>query len=619
MASVVQIVINGIDRSDKAFAQSKSNLIALEKVAKIAATSFALLAASISTQAAKAMVELTRESINTADEMGKLAQKTGTTVEDLSRLSYAAELSEVDTNQLRVAIKFLSDELVKTGRSSANVLDEILKISDEFAGMAHGAGKTTLAVKLFGKSGQDLIPLLNQGSEAIRKQMLEAESLGLVIGPQFSANADAFNDNLTRLKASGRGLGLVLAEQALPSLIGISDQLVKMASNGGAIRFFDGLKDAATAFIPGGVTARLLLNQLANQLPKSDAALGGGSGTGSPTDPEHVEKAIQLHRQIIQEAMHGVAQLRGAENLAHQKRLDEIEKLQISEEQKLQLREDAESVHLQKLAEMRRTGAEARAALDQSMREGDFVAYQAHLANLHGADLAALEGRKQFLQVYHDIWMESHRTMFSYVASATQTIYGGLSNAITSVITGASTAKEAFKQLGNQMVQMVVQFMAQRLVAFALEKTLSAAGLALSKVAATSALATAAALSGANAAAATGAAIASYGTALAFGPAVGPMIAANAALGSSIALAAGSIGGVAHGGLDYVPRESTFLLDRGERVVSPEQNQDLTEFLSRGGGGSQHITLEIDGHIFAEYIYQATRDGRMRIHSNSIV
>jgi hypothetical protein len=209
--------------------------------------------------------------------------------------------------------------------------------------------------------------------------------------------------------------------------------------------------------------------------------------------------------------------------------------------------------------------------------------------------------------------------MFSYLASATQTIYGSLSNAITSVITGTQTAKEAFKQLGAQMVTMVVQFMAQRLVAFALEKTLTAAGLALSKVAATSALATAAALSGANAAAATGAAIASYGTALAFGPAVMPMIAANAALGTSYALAAGSIGGVAHGGLDFVPKEQTFLLDRGERVVSPEQNRDLTDFLSGGGSGTQHITLEIDGHVFAEYIYQATRDGRMRIHSNAIV
>jgi len=37
----------------------------------------------------------------------------------------------------------------------------------------------------------------------------------------------------------------------------------------------------------------------------------------------------------------------------------------------------------------------------------------------------------------------------------------------------------------------------------------------------------------------------------------------------------------AHGGLDFVPREQTFLLERGERVLSPNQNRRLTEFLAR--------------------------------------
>lgn len=619
MANVVQIVINGIDRSDKAFATSKSNLIALEKIAKTAAISFAVLAGAVASQAAQAMFDFTRQAINTADEMGKLAQKTGIAVEDFSRLSYAAELSELDTNQLRIAIKGLSDELAKTGRGSADVLDEILKVSDEFANAADGAAKTTRAVQLFGKAGQDMIPLLNQGSAAIRGQMREAENFGLVIGKQFAANADHFNDNITRLQASVRGLGFQVADQLLPSLIGTSDQLVKLASNGGVLKFLEAFKAAGAAYIPGGVTARLLFNQLLNQLPKANAPLGG-AGDGFTPNPEDVEKGKRLQAQIVQEAMRGVAQLQGAENLAYQKRLEDIGKLQITEEQARALRENAESAHLQKLAEMRSNGALAQASLSQAMREGDVAAYQQHLSNLNGLEIASLEGRKQFLQTYHDLWMESHRTMFSYVAQAGQSVYQGLSTAITNVITGTQSAKEAFKALGLQMVQMVVQFMAQRLVAFALEKTLAAAGLALSRAAATSALATAAALAGANAAAATGAAIASYGTALAFGPAVGPMIAANAALGSSIALAAGSLGGAAHGGLTNVPKESTFLLDRGERVVSPEQNRDLTDYLEgKGGNGMQHITLEIDGHRFADYIYQATRDGRITIHSNAIV
>lgn len=38
--------------------------------------------------------------------------------------------------------------------------------------------------------------------------------------------------------------------------------------------------------------------------------------------------------------------------------------------------------------------------------------------------------------------------------------------------------------------------------------------------------------------------------------------------------------GIAHGGLENVPKESTYLLDKGERVLSPKQNVDITKKVS---------------------------------------
>lgn len=43
-----------------------------------------------------------------------------------------------------------------------------------------------------------------------------------------------------------------------------------------------------------------------------------------------------------------------------------------------------------------------------------------------------------------------------------------------------------------------------------------------------------------------------------------------------------TMGGIAHGGLDYVPKEATYLLDEGERVLSPRQNKDLANFMANG-------------------------------------
>jgi hypothetical protein len=71
-------------------------------------------------------------------------------------------------------------------------------------------------------------------------------------------------------------------------------------------------------------------------------------------------------------------------------------------------------------------------------------------------------------------------------------------------------------------------------------------------------------------------------------PANIPAMAQIAATGASIlsTIQSATFAGAAHGGLDNVPSESTFLLQKGERVLSPNQNRDLTSFLSRQSGPS---------------------------------
>ena len=52
----------------------------------------------------------------------------------------------------------------------------------------------------------------------------------------------------------------------------------------------------------------------------------------------------------------------------------------------------------------------------------------------------------------------------------------------------------------------------------------------------------------------------------------------------------GKISGQAHDGLDFVPNEGTYILNKGERILSPTQNKDLTEAIKAGDlGGSVHV------------------------------
>jgi len=56
--------------------------------------------------------------------------------------------------------------------------------------------------------------------------------------------------------------------------------------------------------------------------------------------------------------------------------------------------------------------------------------------------------------------------------------------------------------------------------------------------------------------------------------------------------------GQAHAGMTNVPSEGSYLLDKGERVIQPEQNRDLTNFLGGGGGGGDSFTVQtMEVHI----------------------
>jgi ribosomal protein L12E/L44/L45/RPP1/RPP2 len=137
---------------------------------------------------AASFAAMIKGSIDAADEINKLSQKIGISVEALSTLRFAAELSDVSLDTLRIGIKKLSQGITEastgTGKAAevfaalgievktatgALVPTEtvLLKVAEVFAGLEDGAVKSALAVELFGRSGLDLIPFLNQGADGI--------------------------------------------------------------------------------------------------------------------------------------------------------------------------------------------------------------------------------------------------------------------------------------------------------------------------------------------------------------------------------------------------------------------------------------------------------------------
>ncbi|AAN67198.1 MULTISPECIES: phage tail tape measure protein [Pseudomonas] len=105
------------------------------------------------------------------------------------------------------------------------------------------------------------------------------------------------------------------------------------------------------------------------------------------------------------------------------------------------------------------------------------------------------------------------------------------------------------------------------------------------------------------------------------GPAIAPgaAIAAAAAAGVLMTGVGSALSGQAHGGMENIPREGTWLLDGGERVLSPAQNRDLTGYLQRAnsvdatskpGGGAMNVEV----HNYAPAQVDVQQDGdRMKV------
>jgi hypothetical protein len=192
-----------------------------------------------------------RHAIDTADEIGKLSQKTGIAVGELSKLRYAAELSGVGTAELAKAVKTLSGQMVEAGDTSSKAsrvfqamgIDTkggptvvLEKLATVFQGLQDDEVKTTLATQLFGKAGMDLIPLLNQGKDGIQKLKDEAQRLGIVLNEETSKSAEQFNDNLRAVKAASEGAAINLFNNLAPSLTRISEAMKEAAQNGGTLK-----------------------------------------------------------------------------------------------------------------------------------------------------------------------------------------------------------------------------------------------------------------------------------------------------------------------------------------------------------------------------------------------
>lgn len=237
--------------------------------------------------------------IDLADDMRDLSQRTGVGIETLGQFKVAAELSGSSIEGVAKGLTLLNKNMVaaataggpaaaafKTLAVSTTETDGTLRkadkvfldVADRFVAMRDGPEKAALAMKIFGKSGTELIPILNLGSKEIQR-------FGLGIGPDFANKADAFNDSLGIMKAQVTVLTVQIGSALLPVLSGLVTVVGQVATFVGtmATEFYKAIGGAAglqqiaatlikTMVVLGSVTAGVFI---ATNVTTFAAALGG--------------------------------------------------------------------------------------------------------------------------------------------------------------------------------------------------------------------------------------------------------------------------------------------------------------------------------------------------------
>lgn len=217
---------------------------------------------------------LVKKSIDAADEMSKLAQKTGVSIEALSQLNYAASLSGIDglgdslakfnrsiaeaaqgTKAQEGAFKALGIEIKDAAGNLKSTETLFEEVAEALSKIPDGADKVAVAMDLFGKSGAELIPLLNSGKKGIQEMREEADKLGLTLDERTGKAAEAFNDNMSKMGFAATGIANRLASQLAPELERLTGLLVDVAKDGDAVKkSADGIAAAFKGVILVGAT-----------------------------------------------------------------------------------------------------------------------------------------------------------------------------------------------------------------------------------------------------------------------------------------------------------------------------------------------------------------------------
>lgn len=170
---------------------------------------------------------MTKESAAYADNILTLSLTTGQTTDQLQEFSYASELIDVSLDTLQGSLTKLTNNMQDTANGTGNAQaafqqlgvsvtdadghlrsanDVFYDAIDALGDVTNATERDALAMDIFGRSAQDLNPLIVQGADTLREYAQEAHDMGYVLDNDALAALGAVDDAYQRLQKTQEGV-----------------------------------------------------------------------------------------------------------------------------------------------------------------------------------------------------------------------------------------------------------------------------------------------------------------------------------------------------------------------------------------------------------------------------
>lgn len=226
---------------------------------------FAAVAAAI-VKVEKAMISMTKESAAFADNIITLSMQTGQSTQQLQEFAYASELIDVSVDTLQGSLTKLTNNMQDTmngtgnakasfdklGVSVINAVDGSMRSAndvfyetiDALGQVKNETERDAMSMDIFGRSAQDLNPLIIQGSKTLKAYADEAHNVGYVLDDEALSALGAVDDAYQRLQKTQEGVKNQLAAEFAPYLEEFYGDVTTMVKDGGKALKDSGIVDA---------------------------------------------------------------------------------------------------------------------------------------------------------------------------------------------------------------------------------------------------------------------------------------------------------------------------------------------------------------------------------------